>query len=625
MFSPQLIVNKPQDLDHVSRQLDQLATEAAGVTDNEVSHLTSLVIDYAKEVTRFAHEYDYKDVHANGFRNVLRLTVKILRHGIHNQDRGQDFQRQFKSLLKSMVTGIGYMKRLREQTKQSGIPVVVGKELFSEIMHDYTSTEFEVHEPIYDAFAGVAFGSTGNLVTKVRNALIILLCSDRSFFLRTLMDRKLGLRTMDQFLRNFNVLIVKLLDIAGGSSYMKVVWKGIAFSTNIVLGFPPAPTEVYVPRQSKLMIRVDENNNPMFSLEKDAADLYWGSEPVRCLYTLKQPQNGTRPDALIVHMHGGVFVSGCPEMHLVYCQRMGMRMPGVGVLQVAYSLSPEARFPVQVQQLLDVYLWLISGHASVREQIGFEPKRIILAGDSAGAMMVTSAVIVLNEIRKHLHPGIQMPISLFCFYGAFSLFPLVTASTFASPFHFLLMPQILMEASRNYRPNLLDPRKALTPKLTASQIRDRLRHPDANPFMQSPQTIREHLSKLEGITDHPFLSPLAYNDFESLSDVELHCTSTHSEPILDATIAILKKWKGPSSLTMMGHLVHGHLNSTGPIQSHNEAVEQIVHKFKSVLRIQEPEHENSLLLYLRIVPLHKVMFLLLAIILVVRFLSTVLF
>ena len=84
-----------------------------------------------------------------------------------------------------------------------------------------------------------------------------------------------------------------------------------------------------------------------------------------------------------------------------------------------------------------------------------------------------------------------------------------------------------------------------------------------------------------------------YDDFDSLSDVELHCTSTHSEPILDSTIAMLKKWKGKASLTMMGNLVHGHLNSVAFSRQHNQAFEQTVDRFRSVLQINGADQSSS--------------------------------
>lgn len=90
------------------------------------------------------------------------------------------------------------------------------------------------------------------------------------------------------------------------------------------------------------------------------------------------------------------------------------------IVSVDYTLK--AKFPRQFQDSLDAYLWLISGHPQVEQTIGFQPKKVIVVGDSAGGMIVMSTIFLLNEIRKKSSDyKIIMPEAVITFYGAFWL------------------------------------------------------------------------------------------------------------------------------------------------------------------------------------------------------------
>ena len=117
MYSAALRVNERHDHEETVRKLDQLFSEASSSLDSETNHLVSQVIGYSKEISSFAHEYDFEDVHANGFRILLALTGKILRRGLSVQNRGNKFRDQFTSLLQSMVSTIPYLKKLREKNE----------------------------------------------------------------------------------------------------------------------------------------------------------------------------------------------------------------------------------------------------------------------------------------------------------------------------------------------------------------------------------------------------------------------------------------------------------------------------------------------------------------------------
>lgn len=56
---------------------------------------------------------------------------------------------------------------------------------------------------------------------------------------------------------------------------------------------------------------------------------------------------------------------------------------------------------------------------AVSEMIGFQPEKIVIAGDSAGANLVFSLICCLNEIKRNYpeYANLKMPSSIVCVYG----------------------------------------------------------------------------------------------------------------------------------------------------------------------------------------------------------------
>lgn len=65
---------------------------------------------------------------------------------------------------------------------------------------------------------------------------------------------------------------------------------------------------------------------------------------------------------------------------------------------------------------------------------------------------------------------------------------------------------------------------------------------------------------MKEITINPYISPLLYDDFDSLKDVNLYLIALHFDPFLDDNVSMAKKWKGKVSLDVLDELQHGFLN-----------------------------------------------------------------
>jgi len=101
---------------------------------------------------------------------------------------------------------------------------------------------------------------------------------------------------------------------------------------------------------------------------------------------------GTLP--VIVYIHGAGWVFGNAHTHDRLIRELAVGT-GAAVVFPNYSLSPEARYPVAIEESYAVLEW-VAEHGT--EQ-GLDPSRIALAGDSVGGNM-TAALTLMAKHRS---------------------------------------------------------------------------------------------------------------------------------------------------------------------------------------------------------------------------------
>jgi acetyl esterase len=116
-----------------------------------------------------------------------------------------------------------------------------------------------------------------------------------------------------------------------------------------------------------------------------------GDIPVR----LYEPQGLAKPSGLLVYYHGGGWVIGDLETHDGHCRRMA-RWAGVRVLAVDYRLAPEHPFPKGHDDALAAARWAFDNCVD----LGVDPKRIAVGGDSAGGNLAASVALDLKDDPK---------------------------------------------------------------------------------------------------------------------------------------------------------------------------------------------------------------------------------
>ena len=102
------------------------------------------------------------------------------------------------------------------------------------------------------------------------------------------------------------------------------------------------------------------------------------------LYTPPADPGEDRPSALVVYFHGGGWVVGDLETHDQPCRLLALHS-GAKVLSVDYRLAPEHPFPAPVEDALSAFRDAVAK----AEELGIDPARVAVAGDSAGGHLAT--------------------------------------------------------------------------------------------------------------------------------------------------------------------------------------------------------------------------------------------
>lgn len=98
------------------------------------------------------------------------------------------------------------------------------------------------------------------------------------------------------------------------------------------------------------------------------------------------------PAPIVVFLHGGGFVFCDIDSHDGFCREMAAGT-GAIVLSVGYRLAPEHRAPAAVHDAYTALCWAAENAAG----FGGDPRRLAVAGDSAGGNLAAVACLVARE------------------------------------------------------------------------------------------------------------------------------------------------------------------------------------------------------------------------------------
>lgn len=173
-----------------------------------------------------------------------------------------------------------------------------------------------------------------------------------------------------------------------------------------------------------------------------------------------QERDGLLP--AVMYVHGGAFRMLSKDSHFM----MGLTYASAGyvVFNINYRLAPRHRWPAQLEDAVAAYRFIVE-HA---EAFGADPRRIVLAGESAGANMVLALTIASSFERPEPFAREMLACSVrpVAVAPACGLFQVSDVQRFARrrslPWwireYLASIPEVCLDAAvRESGPSLLDP------------------------------------------------------------------------------------------------------------------------------------------------------------------------
>lgn len=227
-----------------------------------------------------------------------------------------------------------------------------------------------------------------------------------------------------------------------------------------------------------------------------------GEIPVR-IYT----PDGDGPFPGVVFLHGGGWVIGNLDTHDNICRAIARRA-GAVVVSVDYRLAPEHTFPAALEDSVDATAWVADNCAA----LGIDPRRLVIAGDSAGANLAT---VTAAKARRTGRPALALQVLVYP-VADLSSFDTASHREFAED-HFLTralmewfasgyLPRAADRATPDASPAFIADLGGLPPALVITAECDPLRDEgEAYAKLMQAAGVPVTLTRYDGMI-HPFLN-----------------------------------------------------------------------------------------------------------------------
>ena len=133
---------------------------------------------------------------------------------------------------------------------------------------------------------------------------------------------------------------------------------------------------------------LDVKPEPVFKTRDRSVPGLAGGIPVRIFV----PRESTEPFPVLVWLHGGGHVVGTLDSYDALCRQLALQGDCL-VVSVAYRLAPEHKFPAGVEDSFAALEW-VATHAA---DLGGDPKRVAIGGDSAGGNLAAVCAILARD------------------------------------------------------------------------------------------------------------------------------------------------------------------------------------------------------------------------------------
>jgi acetyl esterase len=143
---------------------------------------------------------------------------------------------------------------------------------------------------------------------------------------------------------------------------------------------------------SRLNARIAAGPRPRPMARIEERTISGAAGPIRVRHYVPPGQPIDTPAPLLVFYHGGGWVIGDLDTHDTTCRFLA-ESSGASVLSVDYRLAPEYPFPAAVEDAWSAFAWAAANAA----QLGADPRRIAVGGDSAGGNLAAVVSLLARE------------------------------------------------------------------------------------------------------------------------------------------------------------------------------------------------------------------------------------
>jgi len=141
---------------------------------------------------------------------------------------------------------------------------------------------------------------------------------------------------------------------------------------------------------------------PLKSVQKRDMAMPVGEETIPIREYTPQDVDATSP--ALVYLHGGGFTAFEIDTYQGFCEHIAHTL-GIKVYSVGYRLAPEHPYPTPLDDCCAAFAW-VCRHA---DELGLDPSRISIGGDSAGGNMSAALCLKLRDAGAAL-PRAQLLI-----------------------------------------------------------------------------------------------------------------------------------------------------------------------------------------------------------------------
>jgi len=482
-------------------------------------------------IVEYGLTLDYEDIQCNGVRSIFKLVVTWFSIGAKKYEKSQKSRKNFSSLLHLISF---WFDIIVKGMVLEGRP---SKQLCQEIHDNYSIDAFRIiHGSSY------YMKCTPSLALPYESLHRIFIIQSSKGWAEThknliIFRRKRVSKVLSKNMPRFD-------DPKHISNIVRMMGHPLVFSsyycirglTSVGKSSSAKTFKISIPEKVTISL---ESGEPVMSLHDNPSDRKVSFR------LLRDTSSNEFAGKVLFYLHGGAFVGpkarGFDNVFLKYwCSKF----PGLSIVSVDYALAPEFPFPHGFLDIINTYLWVTSDDDLVKTTLGFLPQEIIVGGDSAGGNFVASLAVALNELRIMNPSNVSlMPKGMLLFFPKITLEP-------SSGY-----PSVLMSMTDSFLNTfvLLSVARAYVP----------LKRFDDNGnwnVVTDIGSVPLHWSgtkEYDLIASSPLLSPINYDKFDDLSDIEIQVMGCEFDPLLDEAVDICRKWKGKTNLHIIRGCNHG--------------------------------------------------------------------